>query len=208
MTQKEIIKYGKDYPLQCKKYRSERSNNAKMAFNNPNALVIRKDKMLTDNPMDDPIIRERQLQAVNTPEFLADCSKRMTDRYQIQENRDKQRVSTINSYLRGEHAIHPNNFEIKVHKYLDREFPGQFTLGCGKISVCNSLPDFVHKTKKIVVEACGTYFHLKKKGLTRDEKHIEEARLRARYEPFGYILVILWEDEPIENLKVKLKKVL
>ena len=89
----------------------------------------------------------------------------------------------------------PNALERKLQKALGPSFT--YT-GDGSFKIDNLKPDFVDKTRKIVVEAYGDYWH-KKETLTKTVGKI------YRYRRQGYRTIIIWEHEIHDPIKLSRK---
>jgi G:T-mismatch repair DNA endonuclease (very short patch repair protein) len=89
----------------------------------------------------------------------------------------------------------PNALERKLQKALGPSFT--YT-GNGSYRIDNLKPDFVDKTRKIVVEAYGDYWH-------RDEPLIKTMSKVARYKRQGYKAIIIWESEINDPVKLSRK---
>lgn len=89
----------------------------------------------------------------------------------------------------------PNQFEKKYLKLLNKWMPGQWRYTGGGIFVelvGGKCPDFVHNTKKKIVELYGTYWH---RGQDPQERIDHFASL-------GYETLVIWEsDNPYQALK-------
>lgn len=108
--------------------------------------------------------------------YSYDISKRLTQR----KNFSKPKKNTI-----------PNKLEVKLGKILGSKF--QYA-GDGSFKIDNLKPDFVDKTRKIVVEAYGDFWH--------KNESIQKTMLRVqRFEKQGYKTIIIWESEINKLLK-------
>lgn len=89
----------------------------------------------------------------------------------------------------------PNALEWRLQKALGPSFT--YT-GNGSFTIDNLKPDFVDKTRKIVVEAYGNYWH-------RNETVIKTMQKIARYQRHGYRTIIIWESEINDPIKLRRK---
>jgi G:T-mismatch repair DNA endonuclease (very short patch repair protein) len=89
----------------------------------------------------------------------------------------------------------PNGVERKLWKALGSSF--EF-VGDGSFKIANLKPDFVNKTRKIVVELYGNYWH-------KDEPLEKTIRRVRRFENEGWRVVIIWEDEVHDPIKLRRK---
>ena len=71
----------------------------------------------------------------------------------------------------------------------------------GKNNIFN--PDFIHKSRKLIIEVFGNYWHN-----LPDRKKLDKVRLRT-YKKYGYKTLIIWESYILENIEDKvLEKIL
>lgn len=89
----------------------------------------------------------------------------------------------------------PNKMEWKLLKALGPSFT--YT-GNGSFVIDNLRPDFVDKTRKIVIEAYGNYWH-------RNEPVTKTMQKIARYQRHGYRTIIIWESEINDPIKLRRK---
>lgn len=103
-------------------------------------------------------------------EFSYDISKKLAQRKNVSKLK---------------RLIVPNKLEVKLGKMLGSKF--QYA-GDGSFKIDNLKPDFVDKTRKIVVEAYGDYFH--------KNDTIQKTMIRIqRFEKQGYKTIIIWESD-------------
>lgn len=89
----------------------------------------------------------------------------------------------------------PNKVEWRLQKALGPSFT--YT-GDGSFKIDNLKPDFVDKTRKIVVECYGDYWH-------RDEPLAKTVSKVMRYKSQGYRAIIIWESEVNDPIKLRRK---
>jgi G:T-mismatch repair DNA endonuclease (very short patch repair protein) len=95
--------------------------------------------------------------------------------------------------VRKQRTIGPNTLERKLWKILGPTFE---YVGDGSFKIGNLKPDFVDKTRKIVVEAYGNYWH-------RNEPLSKTVRRVTRFEREGWRVVIIWEHEIHDQRKLQ-----
>lgn len=89
----------------------------------------------------------------------------------------------------------PNALEWKLQKALGPSF---IYAGNGTFKIDNLKPDFVDKTRKIIVECYGDYWH-------RNEPITKTMQKVARYQRHGYRAIIIWESEINDPIKLARK---
>ncbi len=93
---------------------------------------------------------------------------------------------------------HPNKFELKCKDLLNIYYPNEFEYcGQGKTIIINGRnPDFIHKTKKIVILCHGIYWHMKKFGIedTIENRRVIELEDSKPFRAYGYEVWVIWED--------------
>lgn len=139
---------------------------------------------------------------VKATQLKNDCSNRMKNLYDSFD--DEQKAEYLRNTL-WKAGRHPNKFEDKCGALLNIYYPNEFEYcGNGKSVIINGRnPDFIHKTKKIVILCNGTYWHIKKIGYedTIENRHTIELIESKAFRAYGYEVWIIWED------KVSLNKV-
>ena len=95
-------------------------------------------------------------------------------------------------------CCHPNKFELRIHKFLETQFPGEFIYtGNRRIGKSGYNPDFVHIEEKLVILCNGIYWHITRDGLY-DSLETREQLQNKESTPFiscGVSILIIWEDE-------------
>jgi len=76
-------------------------------------------------------------------------------------------------------------------------------VGNGKIWINHLNPDFIHDTKKIVLEIFGSYWHDKSINSHVDLQNTEDWR-REQYAQAGYELIVIWDKELTKENGAKL----
>ena len=89
----------------------------------------------------------------------------------------------------------PNTLERKLWKALGSSFE---YAGDGSFKIDGLKPDFISRTKKVIVEAYGSYWH-------RDESIHKTVRRVSRFESEGWRVIIIWEDEIHDPIKLQRK---
>lgn len=103
---------------------------------------------------------------------------------------------------------YPNKKEIYLLDILNQIFPNDWIFsGHEDMLVHGKKPDFQHKTKNLLIEMFGCYFHSCKKCELnfKDEKESGEDRTKY-FKKFNYECLIIWEHElkDFETLKTKI----
>lgn len=102
----------------------------------------------------------------------------------------QKKISVKNFYLSGTNR--KTEGEKKLEKILNRLYPNEWKyVGDGEFFVGKKCPDFVHKSKKFVIELNGPYWH---KVYAKDF----ERKLKV-YDEHKYRCVVLWEKELNKN---------
>ena len=94
----------------------------------------------------------------------------------------------------------PNKFETRVQTFLNTSSRVKFIfVGAGPdaILINNYSPDFINQRNKIIVLACGIYWHLEKYSIevNNKNKHTHEKIKSAPFKEAGYNVRFIWEDE-------------
>jgi len=89
----------------------------------------------------------------------------------------------------------PNKVERKLWKVLGPSF--EYT-GHGSFKIDNLKPDFISKTRKLVIEVYGDYFH-------KDEPIQKTMQRISRFERQGWRVIIIWEHEVNDPIKLRRK---
>jgi len=89
----------------------------------------------------------------------------------------------------------PNALEWKLWKVLGPTFT--YT-GDGAFKIDNLRPDFISKTRRVVVEVYGNYWH-------KDEPLHKTMRRISRFERNGWRCIIIWEHEIHDPIKLSRK---
>jgi len=92
------------------------------------------------------------------------------------------------------HKVMPNRYEKFVKKLLNKLFPGEWDfVGDGKLIINGRCPDYVHKTKPLLIEFFGDFWHSEEKtGLTNEE---HEKERKEHFLKEGYNTLIIWGHE-------------
>lgn len=88
----------------------------------------------------------------------------------------------------------PNKLELKVAKLLGEEW--EF-VGNGRLEIGGLFPDFVHKTRRQVLEVLGCYFHSCPEHFpqVKRPRSAFPAYKESVYKKNGYEVVLLWEHD-------------
>jgi very-short-patch-repair endonuclease len=89
----------------------------------------------------------------------------------------------------------PNKVERKLWKALGSSF--EYT-GHGSFKIDNLKPDFISQTRKLVIEVYGDYFH-------KDEPIQKTMQRISRFERHGWRVIIIWEHEVNDPIKLRRK---
>lgn len=92
----------------------------------------------------------------------------------------------------------PNGLERKLQQVLGSAFV--FT-GDGSFKIDNLRPDFINKTRKLVVEVYGDYWH-------KNEPLYKTMQRISRFERCGWRVIIIWEHEINDPVKLSRKLML
>lgn len=79
----------------------------------------------------------------------------------------------------------PNTVERKLWKILGPTF--EYT-GDGSFKIDNLKPDFINRTRKVVIEVYGNYWH-------RNEPLSKTMSRVQRFNRYGWRVIIIWENE-------------
>jgi len=95
--------------------------------------------------------------------------------------------------------ITPNKPEKILIGILNKTLPNEYKyVGDGKVIIGGFNPDFINvNSQKKIIELYGDYWHSRKEVVKRDVR-----RLKA-YRKYGYKLLIIWEHELKDLIKVK-----
>jgi len=97
--------------------------------------------------------------------------------------------------------------EILLETLLDSNFTGQFVYnGCGNadIMIGHRIPDFIHTSKKKVIEVFGVYWHGERRtGIPND---VHEKERIEEYRKEGYDCLVIWENE-LDDVNKVCKKI-
>ena len=99
------------------------------------------------------------------------------------EMTDEKKALHIKNVLRN--GKHPNKQEIRLQEFVNTLGLSYKYTGNGTCIINNCNPDFVHDTKKKVIELFGEYWH-------RDEDGSERIK---KFEERGYSCLIIWSKE-------------
>lgn len=89
----------------------------------------------------------------------------------------------------------PNSLERKLSKILGPSFT--YT-GNGTYRIDNLKPDFVSESRRLVIELYGNYWH-------RNETIQKTMQRVSRYNRKGWRVIIIWEDEVHDPVKLNRK---
>jgi len=180
-----MMKYRKNHPSWIKGLTAKTDNRVmKMAKNVSKALTGKKRLNMTgdNNPSRRPEVREGKRKKMN---------KKWEDREWAKNTLKK----TMNSSYRGS----PNKQEILIGSIIDSILPNTYKfVGDGSVWIGRKNPDFVHNSKKMIIEFFGRKWH----KLEHEPEKIEY------FKELGYECLVIWTEElnDIEKLKVKIIK--
>jgi len=88
----------------------------------------------------------------------------------------------------------PNKLELKVAKLLGDEWE---YVGDGRVEIGGLIPDFVHKTKRQVLEVMGCYFHSCPEHFpnVKRPRSASPAYKESIYKTNGYEVIFIWEHD-------------
>lgn len=87
----------------------------------------------------------------------------------------------------------PNKKEMRLLAILDRHWPGEWEYtGDGEVIINGLAPDFRHKTKPLVIELFGDYWHSARRKLSW---HQTELGRMMSYNGAGVECLVLWEKD-------------
>jgi len=88
----------------------------------------------------------------------------------------------------------PSSLELKVAKSLGSEW---VYVGDGKLTIGGLVPDFVHKTKRKVLEVLGCYFHSCPAHFpeVKRPRSASPAYKESVYKQNGYEVIFVWEHD-------------
>lgn len=88
----------------------------------------------------------------------------------------------------------PNKLELKVAKLLGDEWE---YVGDGRVEIGGLIPDFVHKTKRQVLEVMGCYFHSCPEHFpeVKRPRSASPAYKESVYKGNGYEVIFIWEHD-------------
>lgn len=99
-------------------------------------------------------------------------------------------------------SVKPNNLELCLQEILDNLFPNQYEYtGNFSFWIGNKNPDFVCHSKKLVIEAFGSYWHSKE--VTGIDENIHEENKKLFFNRLGYQCLVIWDEELKDIAKVK-----
>jgi len=144
-------------------------------------------------------IKHHQKGKLRTPEEREKISSGLEEGYRtgripIAYKGKKRPDSHVKNILKASH-VRPNNFEIAVEKWLDKNEPKQWKyVGDGKVIINGHCPDFVNVNgKKEVILANGVYWHTVHKGIKTKQQ--AERKEKKSYEEMGFSVRFVWEDD-------------
>lgn len=94
-------------------------------------------------------------------------------------------------------ALHqkPNKLETRIYSVLNIYFPDEWKyVGSGDVILNGLCPDFIHQSKKLIIEVFGDVFHNPDKSFFDIKEYaLPEYRI-MKFEEWGYKTLILWES--------------
>lgn len=102
-------------------------------------------------------------------------------------------------------GVAPNKCEKGLDRILQQFFPNQWKfVGCGDFILAGKCPDFIHTSKKKIIELFGDYWHSEEKtGVPTEQHMLERKRIFSKC---GYQTLIVWEHE-LKDIETLMKKV-
>ncbi len=111
----------------------------------------------------------------------------------------------IRKQLVARRGVPQNKAEKKLQDLLDQNFPDQWRFtGTGQFLVRTSegwkKPDFIHNTRKLIIELFGRYWHTDSEVETRTKL----------FEELGYQTLVIWDDEldKIDSVLLKIRSLI
>jgi len=150
----------------------------------------------------DPVKRNKRIgsmvEAFKDPELRKQRSERM-----IQNNpmRDRKNVEKMIQALRKSQKLSPNKEEQKVIEFFKENCLPLLFVGDGSYIIDGKLPDFISKSKRIVVEYNSRFWH-SDNNLWYDTRD-DSGERKKFFEDRGYKFYIIWDDI-FENDKVSI----
>jgi len=149
---------------------------------------------------------EKILEANQDPEQRRKKSERMLLNNPMKNRRN---VEKMIASLRKSQKLSPNKEEQKIIEFMKKNTLAFLFVGDGSYIVDGKIPDFINKSKRIVVEYNNRFWHCNDNPWY-DVKDDSEER-RKFFEERGYKFYIIWNDEfemDKEKIKVELKRLL
>jgi len=120
-------------------------------------------------------------------------------------NKNKELSETHVRHIFEANAMVPNKTEILIDNDIQKSFLDifKFVVGDNKTFVGGRSPDWICKSKKLIIEMFGNYFHGQK--LTGRTKEQEEKQRTDHFAKYGYKTLIIWESELKDMEAVRFK---
>jgi len=151
----------------------------------------------------DPDIREMMLEKIiesnKNPEQRRKKSERMIVNNPMKNRRNVEKM--IHS-LRKSQKLSPNKEEQKIIEFMKKNALAFLFVGDGSWIIDGKIPDFINKSRRIVVEYNNRFWHCNDNPWYNVKDDSEERR--KFFEERGYKFYIIWSDE-FEKDKAKIK---
>lgn len=142
---------------------------------------------------------EKIIEANKDPEQRRKKSERMLSDNPMKNRRN---VEKMIASLRKSQKLSPNKEEQKVIEFMKKNTLAFLFVGDGSYIVDGKIPDFVNKSKRIVVEYNNRFWHCNDNPWYSVKDDSEERR--KFFEDRGYKFYIIWSDE-FEKNKEKIR---
>lgn len=128
------------------------------------------------------------------------CAKRVRKFKEFWDAQSSKEIAEFVSKIMKSSGKHPNETEKKLIVILEENgFKYAYT-GDGRIFLGSRNPDFIHKTKRLIIEYDGQFWHNTPRGKKRDSK-----RYRT-YKKLGYKLLVLRDLKDQNKVGAKIKR--
>jgi len=187
-------------------------------------------RMLLNNPMKDPKTVEKvrnkmrgrfknktyeELYGEEVARWMREIRRiKMTTNNPMKRPEARRKVSLKRKELLRERKLKlpmkKTSIEQKVEKIL-KDIDLDFVYNDGSIVVCGKIPDFVHVSRKMIIEVFGCYWHACECCFPNlDKEHSDEVRKsdKERLERFirsGWKVLVIWEHELSDVSRVREK---
>ena len=196
---------GKFVSLKTKK-KISKSKTGKKVHSEENKKIFA-ERMIVNNPMKRPEVREKHRIACKKDTHRQNLSKALKGKPKSEETKKKHKINWQNPQFRNRQIrlmaegrkAKPNKFENNVNNLIQTNFPNQYKINVSRKTIINGhTPDFINcNGEKKVILANGIYWHLWKlqKDNPKLTKENIERKERKPYGELGFKVLFVWEDE-------------